>query len=426
MRNVLMVAYHFPPCAGSSGLLRTLCFSRDLLQLGWRAHVLTVTRNAYEQVSDDLMATIPDGVSVHRALALDTRRHLSFKGRYPDFLGLPDRYITWLVPAVIRGLWLIKRRNIDVVWSTYPVATSHLIAFSVSRLAGRPWIADFRDPMVEFDAIENVWHPQSSSLRRARLYVERASAKYARAMIFCTEAARQIYVERYGDAVAGRTQVIPNGYDEAAFAQLEVEISKTSRTDEAITLVHSGTIYPSPDRDPGAFFTALRRLKERGLLRPGLDCVILRASGSEEWLARSIAERQVSDIVRLEPRCSYQDALREVCSADGLLVFQGYTSNPAVPAKLYEYIRAGRPIFGMVDSDGETAALLREVGVTGIAELNSVDDIELHLERFITAIRAGTLAGVSRESALEYSREHRAQELATLLRRLSEGTSVAR
>ena len=77
-----MVAYHFPPLAGSSGIQRTLRFVQHLPAFGWQPLVLTTQTGAYERISNDLLADVPHDVTVRRAFALDTTRHLSIKGRY--------------------------------------------------------------------------------------------------------------------------------------------------------------------------------------------------------------------------------------------------------------------------------------------------------------------------------------------------------
>src|SRR5262245_26076941 len=82
MRRVLMIAYHYPPLRGSSGIQRTLAFSRDLREHGWEPIVLTAHPRAYEKVGDDQLRDIPEGIAVHRPFALDTARHLALGGRY--------------------------------------------------------------------------------------------------------------------------------------------------------------------------------------------------------------------------------------------------------------------------------------------------------------------------------------------------------
>ena len=76
MKRILMIAYHFPPLAGSSGIQRTLRFVQHLPSLGWQPLVLSADPRAYEKTSDDLMADVPPSTVVRRAFALDTARHL--------------------------------------------------------------------------------------------------------------------------------------------------------------------------------------------------------------------------------------------------------------------------------------------------------------------------------------------------------------
>ena len=93
MNKLLMIAYHYPPVQGSSGLQRTLKFSKYLPQNGWQPMVLTVHPRAYLKTSNDLLTEIPDATIVKRAFALDTARHLSLFGRYPGILSRPDRWM---------------------------------------------------------------------------------------------------------------------------------------------------------------------------------------------------------------------------------------------------------------------------------------------------------------------------------------------
>ena len=141
MKRLLMIAYHFPPFAGSSGVQRTLRFVQQLPQFGWHPTVLTVHPRGYAQTSPDLVAEIPPGVDVHRAFVVDTARHLSIGGRYAAFLARPDRWRTWWLGAVPVGLGLIRRLKPDALWSTYPIATAHAIGATLNRLTGVPWIA---------------------------------------------------------------------------------------------------------------------------------------------------------------------------------------------------------------------------------------------------------------------------------------------
>src|SRR5690349_15358485 len=123
-----MIAYHFPPCRGSSGIQRTLRFARYLPQFGWEPQVLTTSHRAYDAVDAD--AAEPEGLIVHRGFALDAARHLSIAGRYPEWLALPDRFATWWYGGVAKGLCVINKFRPHALWSTFPIATAHSIGHS--------------------------------------------------------------------------------------------------------------------------------------------------------------------------------------------------------------------------------------------------------------------------------------------------------
>src|SRR5271157_5779826 len=147
--RVLMVAYHFPPQAGSSGLLRSLKFCRYLPESGWLPTVLSVKPTAYERVDQNMLREIPPEVSIIRTCALDTRRHLALGNRYVSWMALPDRWASWCFSAVPSGLISIFRNRPDLIFTTFPIATAVLIGLILHRITGIPWVVDFRDSMTE-------------------------------------------------------------------------------------------------------------------------------------------------------------------------------------------------------------------------------------------------------------------------------------
>ncbi|MGE5323310.1 MAG: DegT/DnrJ/EryC1/StrS family aminotransferase, partial [Actinomycetota bacterium] len=123
-KRVLLVAFHFPPLMGSSGILRSLKYCRYLPEHGWLPTVLTVHSRAYERVDESQMKEIPRQVKVIRAFGLDARKHLSLKGSYLRYTGVPDRWVSWCLGAVPAGLLEIRKKKIEVILTTFPIATA--------------------------------------------------------------------------------------------------------------------------------------------------------------------------------------------------------------------------------------------------------------------------------------------------------------
>jgi len=178
-------------------------------------------------------------------------------------------------------------------------------------------------------------------------------------------------------------------------------------------LVHSGIIYPS-ERDPIPFFEALAALSRQGLISPENLKVILRATANDEFLLQIIDQYGIEGIVLLAPPISYQDALSEMLTADGLLILQASNCNDQIPAKLYEYLRARRPILALTDPVGDTAAALINMGIDTIAPLDSKDDIMHTLLQFLTLIKENNAPIASMKKVMGNSRKSKSKDLANL------------
>lgn len=402
-----MIAYHYPPLRGSSGIQRTLAFSRYLREYGWQPIVLTAHPRAYANTGEDQLGDIPTDVKVHRAFALDASRHLAFRGAYPKLIALPDRWSSWCLGAIPTGLTILRRYRPEILWSTYPIATAHLIGLCLHSLSGIPWVADFRDSMTE------PGYPPDATVRGAYLRIERSTVSRASRAVFTTPGALRMYAERYPHVPAARWGVIPNGYDEGQFLEVEQGASGRPATGSRIVLVHSGILYPS-ERDPRAFFGAIAALRRDGRISASTLQVVLRASGFDDDYRPMLREAGIDDIVRLEPAVGYRAALAEILAADGLLLFQASNCNHQIPAKIYEYLRARRPIFAMTDAAGDTARVLATAGIDTVAPLDSQPRITEGLLRFLDAIRRRIAPLAEPDEITRHSRRSRTGELAAL------------
>jgi hypothetical protein len=123
----------------------------------------------------------------------------------------------------------------------------------------------------------------------------------------------------------------------------------------------------------------------------------------------------VGQFVELAPPLPYREALREMLSADALLILQAANCNEQVPAKLYEYLRCSRPVLALTDPRGDTAAVVRGAGLADIAPLDSADEIERALSSFIRALRAGAAPLPRADFVANASRSRRTAELAKVL-----------
>lgn len=406
MKRALLIAYHFPPAKGSSGIQRTLSYSRYLGENGWEPTVLSIRPQAYPERSDDQLADIPENMTVKRTFALDTARHLSFRGKYLSILAYPDRWITWWLCSIIPALRMIRRNRPSVIWSTYPIATAHLIGLTIHRITGIPWVADFRDSMTEED------YPHDRIRRRVYRWIERHTVSRATYSIFTAPSAVAMYADRYPHIDRSRFLCILNGYDEDSFSAAE-QLNSPAVNERKRVLLHSGILYPS-ERDPTEFFAAVKQLKDQKFSELGDVEIRLRASGHDDTLRKQIDDFDIADHVKLLPALGYASALKEMMQADGLLLFQASNCNHQIPAKMYEYLRAGRPILALTDPQGDTANLLSGIGFSSIVRLDSQSEIADGLKKFLNQINSSTAPEISDSTIASFSRRNQTKELAKL------------
>ena len=406
VKRVLMVAFHYPPLQGGSGIQRTLAFSRHLPACGWEPLVLTVTPGAHASLAAD--GAHHDDCIVHRTLALDASRHLAIKGSYPDLLAMPDRWASWLISAVPAGLRLIRRYRPDLIWSTYPIATAHLVALALHRTSGLPWIADQRDPMLDDG------YPPEARRRRLHAWLEQRVMTRCAAVVCTTPGAAMALRERHPRYARRQVGLIGNGYDEDAFYSAGKLPPSSTQAGQPFRLLHSGVIYPS-ERDPAPLFVALARLHASGEIGPATFRLVLRASGHDDHLRTMLARHPgLSSLVELAPPLPYPAALREMLDADALLLLQAANCNAQIPAKLYEYLRAQRPVLALTDAAGDTAAALRHAGLDTIAPLDDAEKIVIALRCFIALCRQGRAPLASAQAVAHHARSARTRELGAL------------
>ncbi|GAC18549.1 glycosyltransferase family protein [Paraglaciecola arctica] len=409
--KILYIAYHYPPILGSSGVHRTLAFTRFLAEKGWDVTVLTASLKAYERWSEEQLQFIPDNVEVIRAFARNTAKDLSWRGKYLAWMALPDNWQSWIVGGVISGLWSILKNKQNVLVSTYPIASAHFIAYILHKLTGIPWIADFRDPMAQAD------YPTEPVKKRWFEWIEKKIIKHCKYALITAPGAKIFYEYKYPQCSEDFWQIIPNGFDETLFADLHS--SQDAVDNQPKVILHSGVIYPS-ERDPTDFFNALAELQNEGSISSKDIVIRLRATGHDDLFRKQLAVLKIDQLVQLEPTVPYRQALQEMFDVDGLLLLQAANCNYQIPAKAYEYIRVQKPVLALTPSEGDTGQLLLQAGNTVIAPLDNKERIKVALMEYIHQLSNTHPKVIDSTKIQKYSRQFQAYRFTQLLDNIKE------
>jgi len=412
-RSILMIAYHMPPIAESSGVHRSLAFADYLARQLWNVHVLTVSENALPNSDSAQARAFPTGIQVTRALAFDSRRVFGIRGRYPNFLAIPDRFQSWIISGYLAGRKIIKQMKNPVIWSTSPIASAHVIGMLLSRDTGCPWFVDFRDPM--FAPGEN--HRYIASLERRIL-------SQATAVSVTTPSTRNLLHERIGHDRKTNIEIIQNGFDDLAW---EIAQSQEKRHASHLprqgpyTIVHCGSVY-GEYRSPASLFKALGYLRERQHLSESDVCFVFRGVKDVHGLSSLAESLGAGPFVRVLPTTSHENALREMAEADALLLLQGTPFNSQIPAKVYEYLAMRRPILALTNDEGDTAKLLRDLGFTSISPLDHTPSIAKTLVAFTERLDDGNFTLPTKAEVRIFHRRYGAENLNRLLLDISAST----
>jgi glycosyltransferase involved in cell wall biosynthesis len=413
MRHALFVAFHYPPEASSSGVLRTLKYTRYLPDHGWRVTVLTVRTDAYETTDPVLCTQIPESVRVVRTGYLDVKRHLSVRGVHSALLAIPDRWIGWWPWAVAAGRRILREDRVDLVYSTSPHATAHLIAGTLSRMRSLPWVVDFRDPWFE-DPPE----PGTPVLAHwAARRLEGAVIHRASRVIASTVRLRDTLAARWADEPVEKFASISNGYDDADFDFSGLASAPPRGRRSEMLLLHAGSIDPR-FRDPRPLLEAIQAAADTGLL--DASRIRLRFLGSGPFgnspeMQRLVAATRLAGQVEFHPRVPYDAALNELLGADVALLLQASADTlDLVPAKLFEYLVARRPVLALV-YPGATEEVLQETGGGWAVDPRDRAVLREAVVRLYRAWCAGTLDQLcsAPERLARFNRRHLAAQLAS-------------
>lgn len=440
VRRVLFVCYQFPP-VGGAGVQRPTKFVKYLRQFGWEATVLMPSNPSVPVFDDSLLRELPDDQIIVKAPTWepDYRVKSQVSGAPGHSRGglrktvrqilrraasaalQPDPQILWIPNAYRAGCRLLKELQHDAIFATAPPYSDFVLGALLKRKTGLPLILDYRD---EWDLSNKYLENSQRDLlsRFAQERMQRWVLRQADAVIATTAASTRRLADRVSAArgtAAGTC--IYNGFDEVDFPAEPLSNHDDNRApDRKFRLVYSGTLWNLTSVAPLA--AAVQKLQESNpeiLQRLELVCVGRKLPAQRELLTEiAAAGCTVTD----RDYCDHHEIPELLRSADGLclLLSDAPGAERVVPAKLFEYLAAAKPILGICP-EGETAGLLKQAQPDGHLMPADVAGIARWLEYRVGAstICARQPAQLNRTQFVEqFSRRAQAGQLADLLNQL--------
>jgi len=401
-KKILIITYYWPP-AGGPGVQRWLKFAKYLPDFGWKPVVYTPENPSYPLLDDSLMKDVPKDLEIvktkiwepyqlaeklnksnkkFKAGQFDVGKNQSWKSKLSIWVRgnffIPDARVFWVKPSVKFLEHYLKENKIDVVVTSGPPHSLHLIGLNLKKkLPNLKWIADFRDPWTEISYYKHLKLTKSSDRKHRQL----ESEVFRNADI--TLATSYTDAENFRKDGAN-SFCITNGFDETDSQTINSD-SKTicpSNT-SAFTLSYIGVLEQL--RNPENLWKALNDLVCQNA--DFAKSFVLKFAGRiDDKILTDIENSALKNHIQNLGYLSHDKAIEEMQTSDILLItnFPNESSKGIIPGKIFEYLATGKQIISFGPDDADVSRILNETQAGMHFSYNDTDTIkDFILEKFM-------------------------------------------
>lgn len=410
-RNVLVIAYYFPPM-GLSGVQRTVKFVKYLPENGWNPIVLTTNPGSFYAFDDTLESDLSnENIKIYRTNS-DVKRYSKGKKnkKFPSYfkqkLGRiflqtiyqPDSRKPWKKPALKLAAKILEENKIDVILATAPPFTDFLIAREISEKYKIPFVVDYRDVW-----IDNPFHFYATPFHKsACIKMESDILKHTQRAVVTTRRTKELLLRRYGFISHEDVTIIPHGYDPEDFEPYK---DLKNQSDKFI-ITHSGLF--QDDRTPKHFLKALSNfIKKNKDAEHRIEARFVGLMRSSHL--KLIKKYKLQNVVTTTGYLNHEESVKNLLESDVLWFVVNDTVRS--PGKLYEYFGARKPILALAPE-----GVIRKTAIDSKAaiavEPKDVKEIENAIGTFYKLWTHGTLPVPKEDFASSFNRRLLTKELA--------------
>ena len=431
MKKALIITYYWPP-SGGGGVMRWLKFVKYLPELGWQPVIFTPENPDPSSVDESLLREIPQEAIVLKLPIwepYDIYRKLTGKPKEAKFkagyiseasshgwkdrlsvfirgnLMIPDPRKYWIRPAVKFLVKYLEDNPVDVIITTGPPHSMHLIGLQLRKKLNIPWIADFRDPWTNIDFYHKL---------RLTKWADRKHRSLEKKVLETADVVSTVswnWASDFKRIVPREIEVLTNGYDPEDFQFGSIV------PDQYFSIIHIGSF--NTDRNPEALWEVLagKAQSDEGFRKNLKIRFVGQTDGS---IIHSLDMKGLGENIEDAGYVDHRKSLEMLKRSQVLLLPLNDAPNVAgiIPGKLFEYMAAERPILVIGPKDGDTARIVSGTGAGRVAGFTEKDEIRHILDDFYRAYLENRLSANSRE-ILKYSRKELTAQLVKIMERIA-------
>ena len=422
--KVLIITYYWPP-SGGSGVQRWLKFVKYLRNFNVEPVVYTVDNPKYAILDETLQGEIPTTVEVLKQPIKEPNNIFSFFGKKskktsagfldanPSLFGkmlqyiranyfIPDARKFWIKPSVKFLTEYLSDNKIDVIITTGPPHSLHLIGLQLKQKLAIKWIADFRDPWTDIDYFHQL--PLTKKTIRKHYQLEEEVVSTADYVLVVGKTMKEKYL-KFNQNI----EVITNGFD-------DVEDESKDELDIKFSIVHIGMM--NADRNPKILWKVLSNLiKENQDFAEDLQLKFVGKLAHEVF--ESIKNNKLSSVIEFIPYLPHKEVVIFQQSAQILLlaVNKVPSADGIITGKVFEYLQANRPILAIAPPEGDLAEIINNTKAGRVVGFEDEETLKKDILEMYKAYKKYKLV-VNSKSIEQYHRKNLTGDLADVIKKI--------
>ena len=425
MKKALIITYYWPP-AGGSGVQRWLKFVKYFRDFGIEPVVYTVENPNYPIVDESLSNDIPEGIEILKQPIWEPNNLFAFFGKKktesagfinpnPSLFGkilqyiranyfIPDARKFWIKPSTKYLKNYLKSNKINVVITTGPPHSMHLIGLNLKKELSIKWLADFRDPWTEIDYFQQL--PLTKKAIKKHHSLEKEVLENADAVLVVGKTMREKFSKFNSNAVT-----VTNGFDG--------EISETSvELDTKFTVTHIGLM--NADRNPKMLWEVLSEIiadnKEFAA-----DIELKLIGTADASVIADISKYQLSKNVKVIDYVTHDKVMEFQKKSQVLLLIVNNvpSANGIITGKIFEYLVAKRPILAIAPLNGDLAEIISETNSGLVVDFEDKHALKIAILDLYTKFKQGNLT-VESKNIGQFHRKELTRKVSELINKITE------